>query len=334
MSDRATTGTSTDDAGGPEVPSLAAACGLLAALAAFFWLTGAFRPTRIPDYANSPRQITGMALMLTLVPAYLVAAASFAQRRSLALVEETREQLSEPGAAGAAADTIRSGLRRTWLPGTVGGLLMGLLNTQPVALLQSDLPVLEGSISLGQMILWWTVGLLTGVRVSAARAFRRLAEVVRLDLLRPDRLKPIARSGVVDVAIIAGALLLTPLQSLDAEFRWYNYHFPLLVAVPAAAFFLVWPLEPLHRRNRAERNARLAALEQQLRTLGPAPPATAEASARLEALLAHRDRLRAARTWPLSTGLLSRVLLYLVIPPLAWAGAALVERVVDQLLGS
>jgi hypothetical protein len=30
--------------------------------------------------------------------------------------------------------------------------------------------------------------------------------------------------------------------------------------------------------------------------------------------------------------LLSRVVLYLVIPPLAWAGAAVVERMVDALL--
>ena len=75
------------------------------------------------------------------------------------------------------------------------------------------------------------------------------------------------------------------------------------------------------------------AIDRQLAELAGVPPATPEASARLETLLAHRDRLRAVRTWPLSTGLISRVLLYLVIPPLAWAGAAVVERMVDRFLG-
>jgi hypothetical protein len=53
---------------------------------------------------------------------------------------------------------------------------------------------------------------------------------------------------------------------------------------------------------------------------------------RLETLLAHRDRLRGARTRPLGTRLLSRALLYLVFPPLAWAGAALVEQALEWAL--
>ncbi len=49
--------------------------------------------------------------------------------------------------------------------------------------------------------------------------------------------------------------------------------------------------------------------------------------------MAHRDRLRAASTTPFSSRLLSRVLSYLGLPPLAWAGAALVERLLMQALG-
>lgn len=319
--------------GGTGLPGPGTGVAVLAGLALFFWLAGGFQPSAIPSYASSPREITGMALMLTLLPAYLLVGASLGQRRSLALVEMLRARLPEPGAREAAAAAIRGALGRAWLPGTAAGIAMGLLNTSPTAIFASQVPILQGSISLGQLFLWWVIGMLLAVRVTVAGAFRRLAEQVELDLFRPDVLKPIARSGVVDVAIIAGALLLTPLQSLDAEFRWYNYRFGLLVGLPAAAFFLVWPLLPLHRRNRAERDARLALLEDQIAALGTAPPASADASAQLEALLAHRDRLRAARTWPLSTGLLSRVVLYLVIPPLAWAASAVVERAVDILLG-
>ena len=37
-------------------------------------------------------------------------------------------------------------------------------------------------------------------------------------------------------------------------------------------------------------------------------------------------------TWPFDTGALTRLSLYLIIPPLTWAGAALIERLVDSAL--
>jgi len=123
------------------------------------------------------------------------------------------------------------------------------------------------------------------------------------------------------------------LQSLDAEFRWGNYQNALLVAIPASAFFLLWPLVPLYRRHREARDLRLARVERQLGRLPSTPPDDVDAWARLETLLAHRDRLQNLRLWPLSSGLLSRVGLYLVIPPLAWVAAAVVQRGVDRLLG-
>ena len=314
------------------MPGLAVALALLVALAVIYWISGALRPTTLPEYASSPRQITGMALMLILVPVYLVAAASLAERRSLALVEEIRAGLTDSTEADAAVRAILDGLRRTWLPGSAAGLAMGMLNTQLIAAFTGSNPILEGTISLGQLLMWWLVGLLLGVRIETSRAFRQLGAVVELDLFHLGRLRALARSGIIDVVIIAGALLLTPLQSLDAEFRWYNYHFPLLVAAPAAVFFFVWPLGLVHRRIRRERDARVAALEEQVRTLA-ARSTTLEASAQLEALLAHRDRLHNSSTWPFDMRLLSRAVLYLIIPPLAWAGAAIVEQVVDRFVG-
>lgn len=307
--------------------------GLLALMAFLYWQIGALSPEALPQYANTPRQILGMALMLTLLPAYIPLAAWLGQRRSLALAEELRPQLPDPSAADAVHEAVRSGLRRHWAKALALGIAMGLLNTNPLEALRDPAPGLAIALSLGQMVLWSLVGLLFAVRVPVSSAFRRLAEVVPLDVLRPEQQKPISQAGLTDIAIIAGALLLTPLQSLDAEFRWFNYQFGLLIALPSAAFLLLWPLQPIHRRNRADRDRRLVAIDRQLAELAGVPPATPEASARLETLLAHRDRLRAVRTWPLSTGLISRVLLYLVIPPLAWAGAAVVERMVDRFLG-
>ena len=306
---------------------LSAAFGLCGCLLLIFWATGTLLPTAAPDWATSPRAITGMALMLAGVPAFVVASLPIARRRSLELVEELRPLLPRPELADEAGDRIREGLRRNWPLGVAIGFGLGLLNTDPLRAFGGDLPWVEGSISLGQMLMWCLIGVLGVSRIAAARAFRQLGEEVTFDLFRPERLRPLARSGVVDVVIVAGALLFSPLQSLDAEFRWVNYRFGLLVAVPATAFFLVWPLLGVHARIRADRDARLRAVDAEL---DAAPRAGEDATLRAETLLAHRDRLLAVRTWPLGTRLISRVLLYLVFPPLAWTGAAIVERLLDD----
>jgi hypothetical protein len=36
--------------------------------------------------------------------------------------------------------------------------------------------------------------------------------------------------------------------------------------------------------------------------------------------------------WPFDIGLLARLLLYLILPPLTWVGAALIENLVDSVL--
>ncbi|NNL66315.1 MAG: hypothetical protein HKP30_08740, partial [Myxococcales bacterium] len=316
MSERAESGGAAASPGGATeataphgvgVPGPPTAIALLFVLAVFFWLTGALFPTEIPTYATSALQITGMALMLILVPAYLVAALWLAQRRSLRLVDELRPRLPDKRVADTAAGRIRGALRRGWIPGAAGGFAMGMLNTNFREALAREAPVVDLSINSGQILLWLLIGLVISTRIHTGFTFRGVAEHVELALLEPDRLKAMSRTGVVDVALAAGAMLLSPLQSLDAEFRWYNYQNAFLVVIPTIAFALVWPLQPLHRRNRAERDARLAVLDAQLERLSDGAPATAEDAARLETLLAHRDRLRTARTWPLSMGLLSRV---------------------------
>jgi hypothetical protein len=53
--------------------------------------------------------------------------------------------------------------------------------------------------------------------------------------------------------------------------------------------------------------------------------------ASLEAVLAHRDRVKSIHNWPLDLSFLARVAAYVVIPPVAWVAAALVENFVDSI---
>jgi hypothetical protein len=317
--------------GGNGAPGLVAAVGLLAALSLFFWASGALFPQALPSDV-APRRLTGMALMLILMPAYLLAAWSFGQRRSLQLVERLRAILPESEDADRAQAAIRRSFATTWRWGALAGVGLGLLNTQPLeAFGKSEVPLIDGSLSIGQLVMWGSIGLVLGVNYRKASVFRKLGGVLRFDLFRQEQLRPLAQAGIVDVAMVAGAILFTPLQALDAEFRWFNYHFVVIVALPVSAFLLFWPLVPVHRRLRTDREARIAAVETQLEEQADLAQG-AEAVCDLELLLAHRERLHDAHTWPLGMRQWSRVLFYLVIPPLAWAGAALVERAVETFL--
>ena len=53
----------------------------------------------------------------------------------------------------------------------------------------------------------------------------------------------------------------------------------------------------------------------------------------LEPLLQARDRINALHTWPLDFSIWSRLFFYGLIPPLAWLAAALVEIVVERVIG-
>lgn len=314
-------------------PGLVAAGCVGVAMTATYSICGHFAPGHDADPTSSPRAITGMALMLTGTCTYIPAAWTLGQRRSLALLDELRGLLPDPTAADRAAAAIRGAWRRTWPVGTAFGLLLALFNTNPItALTRAPDPRIAFPISLGQLLLWWLIGMLVLARFDAARAFGRLSSQVRFDLFRLDGIRPLARAGVVDAAIVMGALLFAPLQSLDLHFRWENYRFALAVALPALAFYLAWPLWSVHRRILADRVNRIACVDAELEPLAGAPPESAEETERLERLLAHRDRLLTTRTWPLDLRVLSRVVFYLIIPPLAWAAAAVVERLVDSVL--
>jgi hypothetical protein len=300
----------------------------LIVLTSIFWATGALWPTELPDYATSRRQIIGMSLMLILEISYFVAAGFFAQRHSLELVDQIEPLLPGERYASDARKAIRGALSKVALVGSVLGIAMGIFNAPLYqAFYESSTPSIDITIALNQILLWWIIGIFLCQRLIVANCFGRIGEAIRFDLFQLDRLRIFTRSGLNDVLFIAGALALSPLQALDAEFRWYNYSFALGIAIPAAFTLLLWPLRPLHRRIVIQKTSQLARVEKHIDAA--IAGGARDDLPRFEALLSHRDRLHGLSTWPLSTALVSRVFVYLIIPPLAWAGAALVERLLE-----
>jgi hypothetical protein len=312
-------------------PAVFASCAAVVLLTGFYVATGALSASELPSHATSRRQATGMALMLIVLPAYIIATSFVCQRRSLGFIEQLRGEFPDPGVVDEAASAVRGALGKSWVWGGLAGLAMAPFNTQLLdAIARSSTQIVDLSISIGQFILWVSVGLAGGMRVVAARAFSRLGDRIEIDLTNPARLQPLARSRLLDVVVIAGGLALTAFQSLDAEFRWANYRSSVLVMIPGATLLLFWPLRSLHQRMRGEKRRQIAKIDKVVSELRTAR--TGEEIARFEILLAHRDRVHQQRTWPLDTSLISRFAFYVVIPPLAWIGAALVENVIDRLV--
>ncbi len=53
---------------------------------------------------------------------------------------------------------------------------------------------------------------------------------------------------------------------------------------------------------------------------------------RIELLMQHRDRVRHTSAWPIDLSIAFRLILFIIIPPLAWLGAAFVELGLDKIL--
>ena len=123
-----------------------------------------------------------------------------------------------------------------------------------------------------------------------------------------------------------------PLMNLDSQFDLAEALPGILATVGPLILIFFIPVWPLHRRLSALKKEALAALSIRLEScLGDdddtQPPP--EKMADLTALLAYRREISQISTWPFDLSSMTRLLLYLVIVPLTWAGAALIERLVN-----
>ena len=167
-----------------------------------------------------------------------------------------------------------------------------------------------------------------------ARNGRQLSLVGRhhttIDLLATDRLAPFARAGMLGVFLTMGGLAITPLQALDAQFRLENYLWAIIFALPAAATLLLLPMWGIHRRLQEEKAHALGEIDA---AIDAADHGLDDAALnRLNALTMRRTLLKGVHEWPLDVKAVTRVGFYLIIPPLAWVAAALVEMALERAL--
>lgn len=302
--------------------------GMMAAIGALLLAVGAFSTLQLPRGFTSQRQLLGIDILLIAMPSYLVFAWGVLHRRSAVLLE--RVDALAPG-----RDFRRRLNTPTWVLAVGSGLgtIYAVAFNLPVAsvdqLVQGGL-LLTALVAL-MILVWVTVGLVLASRLYASSVFRAAGREVPIDPWDQTPLEPFAWNGMGDFLLTMGGLVLSTVQSIDAMFRTENYLYALAVGIPAAAILLSLPMSTVHARLKAMKRDELANMNALIR----AAPKTLSSDdiARLEPLLQRRDRVQAITTWPLNMSMVSRLLIYGVIPPAAWIGAALVELVVDRLVG-
>lgn len=279
---------------------------------------------------DSRTQLIGMLLLMTLMPTWLLGCFFVTQRHTLMLAQQLEKHYGTN--LGISTQVAHLPVRQISL-GITGGFIYGLAFNIPVSqlpeALSGNMPFL--SIFLAQCLLWSCVGLLLAIRLHIAGLFYQLGKTIKLSIFEQSRLESFARVGMLDVVIVVGGLIITSVQSIDAQFRPENYLTAFLVAVPAGAALLIRPMWTLHQRLVTRKRQLLLEINEQIQG---APEETGKENIhRLEVLLQRRDRVRALATWPLDMAIWSRLLFYVLLPPLAWAGAALVEVAITGLLG-
>ena len=164
-------------------------------------------------------------------------------------------------------------------------------------------------------------------RGQSAYEFYRLGRQLELDVYQLERATCFIRVPLVNLLVVVGAMAFMPLQSLDFELRWLNFRAGLSVSLPSMLALVLLPVWGLHQNMRDVIKARVAQLQVAM------DDCDRDDLGQLALLTTHRETVRDFNAWPLDVGLVGKLLFYVIIPPLAWVAAALVELVVERVVG-
>lgn len=213
------------------------------------------------------------------------------------------------------------------------GLLAGIVHN---LLILSD-GGLERSLSQPGTVLnliittaiWIVMTATIAALVDNAIIFKRLSEQVEFSILDTKVLTPFGSVAASSTLALIGAQAAFPLLIVGSDSSWVSF-LPGLIATGAAMIIIfLLPVIPMHRRIMRAKRTALAATATDL-----APLLSTEQSdyAELAPLLTYRREVSAAPEWPFDTTVMGRLAIYLIIPPLTWVGAALIEILVDTAI--
>ena len=283
------------------------------------------------------------ALFFSLIIAYIIPVFSFITARADDALTELMPLLNKHSApVQSARKRLRCVSRSALSLQLLGGIAFGLGHlsyirgsaAQMFHVIASDITSLNST--LGIVLVWVVMSTVIAMLVKQAMLFAQLgSQEVRISLLNTQPLLAFGRVAIYSSLAVIGALAMFPLINLDSEFRMAE-SLPGLIAtmIPLVAMFIitVWPV---HRRLATLKQETLRELTSQIEASldnGDGSDTAPEKLIELAPLLVYRREIAGLSTWPFDIGSMTRLFLYFVIVPLTWAGAALIERLVNMIV--
>ncbi|MFT7652941.1 MAG: hypothetical protein ACI9ON_001616 [Limisphaerales bacterium] len=206
---------------------------------------------------------------------------------------------------------------QTWIITGSADFLIGFINNGIGYVLTTIVPLL----------VWITTIVVITCLTDNARLFRTLSRDVEVDLFNTTILNPFGRMAVSSTLVVIGAQASFSIMWLDSSADpWTTI--PGLVATTVAMIFMFFPaVWPIHKALKTAKQAELRHVQQQIDELRY--NSSSDDYAPLAPLLAVRREVASIREWPFDISMMARLSLYLIIVPLTWIGAALIENLVD-----
>ena len=288
-------------------------------------------------------QDTTPGIFFSLIIAYIVPMFSFITEKSQQALHELQPvlDLSTADFEKALARLDSSSMRTTALQ-LLGGISFGIAHLSyirgslPNAFAETVENVEGFAGALGAILVWLVMTSVISMLIQQTTLFAQLgANKVRISLLNPRKLLPFARVSISSSLAVIGALALFPLMSIESGINLAE-SLPGAVAtlIPLIVIFII-PVWPVHRRLARMKEHQMAELDKQIEDYTGIESNVASNPGLIEKitpLINYRREISEVSTWPFDAGVMTRLSFYLIIPPVTWAGAALIENLVDSVI--
>lgn len=186
-------------------------------------------------------------------------------------------------------------------------------------------------MSIGALPVWVFTSCALIALVDNARLFRRLKNAVDIDILDTRALNPFGRMAVSSTLMVIGTQASFPIMWLGANTDPWTTMPGVVVTTVVLVYLFIAPVWPVHRALRQAKQAELARVQMDINARRGHSNDHGGYDA-LAPLLSYRRDVQGTPEWPFDLSIVARLGLYLVIVPLTWIGAALIENLVDLFL--
>lgn len=303
------------------------ALGLFCVLIGTFWVTGnlAYERSEWPA-----------ALFFSVILAYITPVFHYITRRTEEAFDALTPQLDVSGESRARMRAGISEKSRAWLAvntsfGTALWLLQSWLLTGSVEAMgraiTQDLTTF--AVVISPLLVWLFMTCALHALVDNARLFRALTRKVSIDPLDTRALTPFGSMAVSSTLVVIGSQAAFPILWLGPETDPWTTIPGLIGTTVPLLYLFVAPVWPIHVALRAAKHSELDRVQMEINIKRGELPMDADDREAIAPLLTYRREITSTPEWPIDLDILTRLGLYLVIVPLTWIGAALIEVVVD-----